>query len=42
MNKRSWRTVALIVVGVMLVALLYPQLQDFGAELYRFFDGGRA
>lgn len=38
MTRRSWRVIAIVVVVALLIVLLYPQLQDFGAELYRFFN----
>lgn len=36
--RSRWKRWALIAVFAALVLLLYPQLMDFGAELYRLFS----
>ena len=38
-RRRLIRTVVVGAVAVLLIALLYPQLKDFGAELYRAIIG---
>ncbi len=35
--RPSWIRWAVIAVLVLLVWALYPQLMDFGGEIYRFF-----
>jgi hypothetical protein len=36
--KRNWRSVAAAVVIAILTLVLWDELQDLGAELYRLFS----
>lgn len=38
MTKRNLRSIIIAVVIIGLVLLLWDELRDFGAELYRFFN----
>lgn len=33
-----WIRWALLAVVIMVIWALYPQLKDFGAEIYRYFE----
>lgn len=38
MAKRNLRSIIIAIVIIGLIVLLWDQLNDFGAELYRFFN----
>lgn len=38
MSRRRIFSVLTLVIGLILVFVLWEELQDFGAEIYRFFN----
>ena len=36
--SRNWKRLAVLAAIVILLLVLYPQLMDFGAEIYRLFS----
>jgi hypothetical protein len=36
-DRRRWLSWAALVVVLVVIWVLYPQLKDFGGEIYRFF-----
>lgn len=35
--RRSWTRWAVVALLILLIWVLYPQLKDFGGEIYRLF-----